>query len=643
MGHNTRNIIGGDAATIKPKIVAGEKFWNVDPKNKALYEIEYGNQLKVIYEKVNEEHKRLTGKPLPDSEISKLRTHKDLGTWVMNKKPIQIRSGINAFLNPNYKGKAKVKKLSFGAWEPKKLNKHLVREFLESRKAADRLFKKQIKNLDILEEHKVAMAKLLQEGADAFEVKRLFNNRVKTLHNKMRKIVEETGNVYTPDNWAKYGWKLGQSEKNFWKWVRPGGTSYTAINELNAELAKKLGFEFDVGHFWASVGATGERTIMDSLFGGRMATGGMFSTENIAPQPRTPSLQQLMHPYWSNIVPNVPGFYDKHGYQVAGLEQLQDAYVGGAGWSGSLADYMMAPVDKDDWTAAIKKKGYRIDEAGQAYKDIPGKGRVVEAYNPHADINYQRISDLPEWQRSYVSFGDTTKAFYSPDGAEIRVGATPEIRLSQLERGILDFQQTSGTSQPNFHKFLTKTGSGYDQTAVDARTIAKQRAAKTRGTILPEYKLSNISRITGAGQLARYTKVASGLNRAESLARVAAGDYVGGGLGLIMTSPKFQQAAGELLLKQGFRLMPGVSFGSGALQAIGYMSGGQWTKSGLSLLGGIAGEFPGAGDAVQAAIELSLTGHDIATGEFQRVKKVPDEDNLVSAARTARKVKQIIP
>ena len=120
-------------------------------------------------------------------------------------------------------------------------------------------------------------------------------------------------------------------------------------------------------------------------------------------------------------------------------------------------------------------------------------------------------------------------------------------------------------------------------------------------------------------------KTTTGLSRAESAVRIAGGDYVGGAAGLAMTTPTFQKQAGKLLAKQGIKLIPGLSFGSGALQAMGYLSKGQWTKAGLSAVGGVIGEFGPAGDAVQAAIDLGLTGHDVATGDINHGLELEDE------------------
>ena len=94
------------------------------------------------------------------------------------------------------------------------------------------------------------------------------------------------------------------------------------------------------------------------------------------------------------------------------------------------------------------------------------------------------------------------------------------------------------------------------------------------------------------GQALKFSKVATGLSSAESALMLASGNPAGvaaGTLGLLMNTPTFQKKAGELLLKKGIKFIPGVSLCSGALQAAGYMSGGQWTKAGLSMLGGGVG------------------------------------------------------
>ena len=132
-------------------------------------------------------------------------------------------------------------------------------------------------------------------------------------------------------------------------------------------------------------------------------------------------------------------------------------------------------------------------------------------------------------------------------------------------------------------------------------------------------------------------KTATGLSRAESFVRIAGGDVLGGSIGLAMTTPTFQKQAAKLLAKQGIKMIPGVSLGSGALQAVGYAMGGQWTKAGLSALGGVIGEVPGYGDAVQAAIDIGLTGHDQWGPNKTKIKPSGiDEDALIRAGRSIK-------
>lgn len=131
-------------------------------------------------------------------------------------------------------------------------------------------------------------------------------------------------------------------------------------------------------------------------------------------------------------------------------------------------------------------------------------------------------------------------------------------------------------------------------------------------------------------------KASVGLNKAESVVRIMGGDYIGGALGLAMTSPAAQNLIKRQLGKLAIQAIPGVSLGSGALQALGYMKGGNWTKAGLSFMGGIIGEIPGYGDVIQSGIDLGLTGHDVVTKPkgFKKPKpNIPDEDSLYRTLR----------
>ena len=126
------------------------------------------------------------------------------------------------------------------------------------------------------------------------------------------------------------------------------------------------------------------------------------------------------------------------------------------------------------------------------------------------------------------------------------------------------------------------------------------------------------------------TKLATGLGRAESVVRLAGGDVVGGTAGLALSTPVVQKQLGKQLLKFGLRNIPGVSLASGIAQGTGYALSGQYGKAGLSIAGGIIGEVPGgAGDVVQAGIDLSLGAHDVVS---QRGVKV-SADNLPNRKR----------
>ena len=144
-------------------------------------------------------------------------------------------------------------------------------------------------------------------------------------------------------------------------------------------------------------------------------------------------------------------------------------------------------------------------------------------------------------------------------------------------------------------------------------------------------------------------KSTTGLSRAESMVRIMGGDYVGGAMGLAMTTPTAQKQFGRLAQafktgakttgifgtvgKQAFKWLPGVSLGSGALQAWGYAAGGQWQKAGLSMMGGFIGEMGPAGDVAQAAIDLGLTTHDMTSVRGKKPKKpkidLNNDDDLI--------------
>jgi hypothetical protein len=158
------------------------------------------------------------------------------------------------------------------------------------------------------------------------------------------------------------------------------------------------------------------------------------------------------------------------------------------------------------------------------------------------------------------------------------------------------------------------------QPAIDTKTISlMQDAAKTnpkgyKGLYQHLLKDAASSKITKG-----LTKATSATSTAEALLLLGSGQVVPGSIALAMQTPAVQKQVakklikpvGKLLAKQGLKMIPGVSIGSGILQSIGYLSTGQYSKAAISVGGGIIGEFGPAGDAVQAMIDLSLTAHDI--------------------------------
>ena len=113
-------------------------------------------------------------------------------------------------------------------------------------------------------------------------------------------------------------------------------------------------------------------------------------------------------------------------------------------------------------------------------------------------------------------------------------------------------------------------------------------------------------------------KLSSGASLAEGMVMLGSGQVIPGTMVLAMQTPAAQKAiakgleksAQKLMLKQGLKLIPGVSIGSGLIQGVGYAAQGKWGKAALSGAGGVIGELGPAGDAVQAMIDLGLTVDD---------------------------------
>ena len=187
-------------------------------------------------------------------------------------------------------------------------------------------------------------------------------------------------------------WPKGTSFKDFKKYIAQDG--YKKALEINKQLEAKYGIKFDVGHMWGAMGPKGDRTLIGP-FGVRSE--GKFTPTNVAPQPKSPSLAQLLNEKWNVITPNIPGFYDKASYQIAGAQELLDVGAGGQGWSSALADYFLSKTP-----------------------------------------NISSIADLNPYEKAYIAFGDPTKG----------AGASLEARLAQVEDFRLNYNPR-GSAQTN--------------------------------------------------------------------------------------------------------------------------------------------------------------------------------------------------
>ncbi len=353
-------------AEIKPKIVDGVKYWNIVDNKNLTYTDETGKVWKGkqafnrkfednLISILNSEEDRL-GRPLKKPEISALRRHKDIGMWLVDGDAASVQS-VNAFvesLGTDSQGLPKKRKtLSLSV--PQSNNKYFTREFIESKEFRDTHLKKWYKRLD------------------------------------------------------KQGWPPGTDKKGFIKYLQD---SYNQTDAYNKILEKRLGFKFQAGHIWGSMGPIGDRTTIGPY---GSFSGGKFTLRNVTSQPSKPTFKQLTSKAWGIITGNVPSRFDPRGVQIEGAADLLEAGFGGQGWDGALVDYL-----------------------------TQGLG----------DIDH-----LDAWDKAYIAFGDPSKGDF--------IGKTIEARKAQILtpggkdkilQGAADFGATSeNLSGP------VKTGNLFDQ------------------------------------------------------------------------------------------------------------------------------------------------------------------------------------
>ena len=149
----------------------------------------------------------------------------------------------------------------------------------------------------------------------------------------------------------------------------------------------------------------------------------------------------------------------------------------------------------------------------------------------------------------------------------------------------------------------------------------------------PQYETGEVgSRLGGIGNK---MKIGGGLRTADSLAQIASGNVIGGGVGLALQQEPIQKQIAKLLAKRAAKtsakLVPGVDIGLSAAEAAQYFASGNYIQGGIASLSGAVGWIPGMGDAASAALDLANTGMDInklkAQGITNRHKKI-DADRL---------------
>jgi len=336
-------------AEITSEIIDGVKVWQVPKGKLAEASDNFSAMIKAIYDRAIEEGIERTGNPdfkLSSKEISALRHHPDLGMWFSGKTPLAVDS-VNAFLTKTPIGAKKILKKKLNLIIPKDTANTFGRKFFENIDNAPKEFTDWLDRL---------------EG------------------------ISKKGTF----------WPKGMSFKGFKKYIAQKG--YKATLDLNKALEAKLGFKFDVGHLWGALGGKGERTLVGEL-GARIE--GKFSPQNVAPQPRALTLKQLLDPTYNVFTPNVPPFFSKAGYQIAGSQELLDVYGGGQGWSSSFADYLLSESPNIEKLGDLgpREVGY-IAFADPTYGDFIGKNpeaRYAQMFDPGIrDDIFRQVGELAE-------------------------------------------------------------------------------------------------------------------------------------------------------------------------------------------------------------------------------------------------------
>ena len=164
-----------------------------------------------------------------------------------------------------------------------------------------------------------------------------------------------------------------------------------------------------------------------------------------------------------------------------------------------------------------------------------------------------------------------------------------------------------------------------------AKELGKAEVKQFKGVRIGE-QLENLKQHTKSIQ-----GVGGKFRATDSVAQLASGNYVGGGIGLALQNPAVQKAIAKRFSKfagkQAAGLAPGVGGTLSALEAMGYTKQGRFTQATIAGLSGLVGEIPGVGDALSGALDLTNTGIDILTGNLGQ-PDIEEQHKHIDASRT---------
>tara|TARA_E500000305_G_C4000399_1_gene226994 strand:- start:48 stop:1454 length:1407 start_codon:yes stop_codon:yes gene_type:complete len=346
-----------------------------------------------------------------------------------------------------------------------------------------------------------------------------------------------------------------------------------------------------------------------------------FQNEKQQKPTKLEGVQNVKRPFW-----NENKFVKLEGHHKKGLAELSPFFRGANQRQAfelrqrMLNEDFAGGTDKRNWAWLTEKQhdlthkilGYVTDEE---LADPSNKG--LRAY----DINKPGLKGRPGFSNKFLKQLKETP-FDRPDALGKKgLGAgkwTGPIDKDMVTRGDL------------LMDYLRTTEDAYD----DSISQARQRAPMTIPTDAPG--MQGLMETTGK-KFGPTLRVGGKLRTADSVAQIASGNYVGGGLSLALQNQSVQKQIMKRLARFGGQQVAGMAPGAGAamaaLETKGYASQGRWTQAGISAFSGIVGEIPLVGDAISGAADLTNTVIDITTGNLGR-PSLEDQHTDIDNQRT---------